>query len=1035
MAVGSNALITCWTRLPKIGRSGVDPGQEPEEKSVAKPLQKMSYQYTTISNIIEPIKEVHVYGVIKTIEKAPTATKNLKMMSRVILVDDSIDATKMFFRLHIFYNRHDEQPKIELNHILRVHRMQVEKFNNGVDGRVFRTTDLLTFSPNPDDHDNFFSTANTFELTDRDLVRVQELRTWLKSQEWFTGQTNAEILPLQTELRHISAPIKFNLICKIVNVSLSKKSECIVLTVADGTACPSKLIKVDSAQNLMLHDILNSSNFQENLIEVDVIVLNPTEEFKLLKEGQFVQLQNMKSKEVPNKFSSDEVLMILVLDTNGGSFLNYQPHHSKAKEINRKLDDISKNMEDSVDERLTRLAKGKHVYSFDNSYSFISNEEEELNEQLMSPKKAKHINPMLKTNEQLSHELSPHTSKSNDSFIHSSPQTSKSNALVIHSSPRASKSWGSPSTSISSTSKLEGINTTAKQTCQHSPISNSKIISPLSKKVDIQIDKSSPLCPTKSINLLGNSNHENIGSPPSPSVATLEPIDKRAFKKRLNMDLDLPGNMPIYAKQDAIISSPQSKSTAANKRSTVSQIDNTNDRGILLKISLTGLNSKNVIEKAEPIKSIKNVDQNPFEIEEEQDNLNKDVDLVMDTDEENKLTKNNVWGGNLLKKPLKSIHNDTLLASALTTSLSKRKRDRTRYKVTESGKKDFSSEGEEVEASKRASLDLQLCSDINLQGSSQGMKDSFISTSCVAYNKELNAVSVSYLHSSKSPLTTSSNTQSHSPHNERLEDVIISDQQMINSEMSFTSNVHSHLSHNEKLEVGPTIVQLAKSSSVTTFTNAQPHSLHNERLENVSTSSQKVTGLSATVSSNAHSHLIDNKSLENDPIFVQQTMGSPRTTSSNTQPHSPNNNILENLPASAQQGRSSLVVGSSNAHLLLPHHERPVDSPICDSENLEEILLCDKQMTELPATTSNVLCVAHDKENEIISLSDRQESPIPLFNSVESEQNIGLRGEPYGKTSGDHSREQTHPVTGLLKYIVAISSEQSHACTHMHWPF
>nr|CAD7193900.1 unnamed protein product [Timema douglasi] len=807
-------------------------------------------------------------------DKAPTATKNLKMMSRVILVDDSIDATQMFFRLHIFYNRHDEPPKIERNHILRVHRMQVEKFNNGVDGRVFRTTDLLTFSPNPDDHDNFFSTANTFELTDRDLVRVQELRTWLKTQEWFTGQTNAEISPLQTELRHISAPIKFNLICKIVNVSLSKNSECIVLTVADGTECPSKLIKVDNAQNLMLHDILNSSNFQENLIEVDVIVLNPTEEFKLLKEGQFVQLQNMKSKEVPNKFSSDEVLMILVLDTNGGSFLNYQPHHSKAKEINRSED--------------------PEIMIVDEGFQLL-------------------------------------------------------NASL---------------TSI---------------------------------------------------------------------VATLEPIDKSAFKKRLNMDLDLPGNMPIYAKQDAIISSPQSKSTAANKRSTVSQIDNTNDRGILLKISLTGLNSKNVIEKAEPIKSIKNVDQNPFEIEEEQDNLIKDVDLVMDTDEENKLTKNNVWGGNLLKKPLKSIHKDTILASALTTSLSKRKRDRTRYKVTESGKKDSSSDGEEVEASKRASLDLQLCSDINLQGSSQGMKDlssTFISTSCVAYNKELNAVSVSYLHSSKSPLTTSSNTQPHSPHNERLEDVIISDQQMINSEMSLTSNVHSHLSHNERLEVDPTIVQLAKSSSVTTFTNAQPHSLHNERLENVSTSSQKVTGLSATVSSNAHSHLIDNKSLENDPIFVQQTMGSPRTTSSNTQPHSPNNNILENLPTSAQQGRSSLVVGSSNAHLLLPHHERPVDLPICDSENLEEIPLCDKQMTELPATTSNVLCVAHDKENEIISLADRQESPIPLFNSVESEQNIGLHGELYGKTPGDHSREQTHPVTGLLKYIVAISSEQSHACTY-----
>nr|CAD7454325.1 unnamed protein product [Timema tahoe] len=871
----------------------------------------------------------------------------------------------------------------------------------------------------------------------------------------------------------------------------------------------------------------------------------------------------MQSKEVPNKFSSDEVLMILVLDTNGGSFLNYQPHHSKAKEINRKLDDISKKMEDSVDERLTRLAKGKHVYSIDNSYSFISNREEEFNEQLMSPNKAKNINPLLKTNEQISCELSPHTSKSNDSFIHSSPQTSKSNAPIIRSSPRASKSWGSPSTSISSPSKLKTINTTAKQRCQHSPTSNSKIISPPSKKIDIQSDKSSPLCPTKSIKLLGNSNHENIDSPPSPSVATLEPISKSAFKKRLNMDLDLPGDMPIYAKQDAIIYSPQSKSTAANIRSTVSQIDNTTDGGILMKISLTGLNSKNVIKEAEPIKAIQNVDQNPLEIEGEQDNLDQslstfnshphylikrngidsnkpkhlvsntqlvppcnnsseiehiicsnntasqinqqtgknldnqivcveglnkayiddinkntrvmnpsteertiltpdstysqfvghidllktstqksnssqipqttsqietkrsqaisceknilpktevkmpkcpfvrnmndhfqrsdiclsvgsDVDLVMDTDEENKPTEKK----NLFKKPLKSINKDTFLPSALTMSLSKRKRDRTKYKGTESGEKDSSSDGEEAEARKRASLDLQLCSDIILQGPSQGMKDSsstFISTSCVTYNEELNAVPVSDQQSSKSSLTTSSNTRPHSPHNERLEDVIISDQQMTNSEMSLTSNVHSHLSHNEKLEAGPTFVQLVKSSSVTTFTNAQPHSPHNERLENVSTSGQKVEGLSVTISSNAHSHLIDNERLENGPIFVQQTTGSPRTTSSNTQPHSPNNNILENLPTSAQQGIIS-VVGSSNAHLYLSHNERHEESPVCDSENLEEIPLCDKQMTELPATTSNVPCVAHDKEN--MSLADRQESPISLFYSMESEQDI-----------------------------------------------
>ncbi|CAG2064523.1 unnamed protein product [Timema podura] len=166
-----------------------------------------------------PMEVVHTYHqqcdvMIFNMEVwAPTATKNFKMMSRVILVDDSIDATKMFFRLHIFYGRHDEPPKIECNHILRVHRMQVEKFNNGVDGRVFRTTDLLTFSPNPDDQDNIFSTAKTFELTVSDVVKnkdnilraldtntPQTKKLWTADRDinkallkWFTVQRSLEV--------------------------------------------------------------------------------------------------------------------------------------------------------------------------------------------------------------------------------------------------------------------------------------------------------------------------------------------------------------------------------------------------------------------------------------------------------------------------------------------------------------------------------------------------------------------------------------------------------------------------------------------------------------------------------------------------------------------------------------------------------------------------------------------------------------------------------------------------------------------------
>nr|CAD7454326.1 unnamed protein product [Timema tahoe] len=58
-------------------------------------------------------------------------------------------------------------------------KIWVEKFNNGVDGRVFRTTDLLTFSPNPDDQDNIFSTAKTFELTEVFRSRYQ----WTSAEE------------------------------------------------------------------------------------------------------------------------------------------------------------------------------------------------------------------------------------------------------------------------------------------------------------------------------------------------------------------------------------------------------------------------------------------------------------------------------------------------------------------------------------------------------------------------------------------------------------------------------------------------------------------------------------------------------------------------------------------------------------------------------------------------------------------------------------------------------------------------------------
>ncbi|XP_034234557.1 uncharacterized protein LOC117641390 isoform X2 [Thrips palmi] len=131
------------------------------------------YQYTKL-NDVEPGYEFNVFGILVEVIKDSVPTSTGSLHSIYHIYDDSLPPDKLF-RMNCFA-RGDQVPKFCVGDILRFHRVKIETWIGGFDGRVFNAFDVVGFTKDHDPEFNFTSSAKNITLTDKAKERISELR-------------------------------------------------------------------------------------------------------------------------------------------------------------------------------------------------------------------------------------------------------------------------------------------------------------------------------------------------------------------------------------------------------------------------------------------------------------------------------------------------------------------------------------------------------------------------------------------------------------------------------------------------------------------------------------------------------------------------------------------------------------------------------------------------------------------------------------------------------------------------------------------
>ncbi|XP_063228253.1 uncharacterized protein LOC134534115 isoform X2 [Bacillus rossius redtenbacheri] len=315
------------------------------------------YIYQKLSEITAPTVCAHIFGIVVQL-KEPARTSNGRLMIRVGLIDDTAHSVTKPFDLYIYYSHGEVAPKIEKHQVLRAHRVKVEAFNGSLDGRVFKSADIVTVGSDVENAGSWCSAAKSFEWTAKDKARVQELYAWMEAQPWHSHPPSNH--PVQHMLEDIKGPGLIKVYCKIVAVRKSRDGECLVVTVCDGTVCPTHVKKIHNAESKPAADILSEGScFERDQLEMDVVVTDLTDDFKLLKAGDYVCVAGLQVKSVSSKSTDDRLLLTLTINASSGSLQTFERQHSIAKRIERKLSSPKV----MVEEKLERLETNRNVIS------------------------------------------------------------------------------------------------------------------------------------------------------------------------------------------------------------------------------------------------------------------------------------------------------------------------------------------------------------------------------------------------------------------------------------------------------------------------------------------------------------------------------------------------------------------------------------------------------------------------------------------------------------------------------------------------
>ncbi|XP_065200803.1 uncharacterized protein LOC135831888 [Planococcus citri] len=263
------------------------------------------YQYVKL-NRLEKNSRVNVYGIVRRIVKKPTLLSHNKCHLVVNIIDDSKTDE---FLVNIFAHSLDALPKVLPYCIIRLHRLQIEEYNGGVNGRVSHGRDVLVFDK--DDTSITYSTANKFTLTDSDKKKVEELKEWaLEHLTNFRPFTTLNSLELKRKTINLTGKVSY------VKGFEDRPTHVVVVRIRDGTKCtlPHERLSLcyDAWDKVITHSEPSFSASED----IDVVVAEPDGNFRTLKIGDQIELYNVEVT-LRNRFMKTNVTEYLTFHVKG----------------------------------------------------------------------------------------------------------------------------------------------------------------------------------------------------------------------------------------------------------------------------------------------------------------------------------------------------------------------------------------------------------------------------------------------------------------------------------------------------------------------------------------------------------------------------------------------------------------------------------------------------------------------------------------------------------------------------------------------
>uniref|UniRef100_A0A3P9K678 Protection of telomeres protein 1 n=2 Tax=Oryzias latipes TaxID=8090 RepID=A0A3P9K678_ORYLA len=269
------------------------------------------YTYTPLGDL-KAGSVVNVYGVV-VFFKQPFKSHGTDFCSSLKITDKSnhnIGCT-------IFCEKLEEHPKIFQNgDIVRMHRVKVQLFNNTITLVNTFGFSVVTFDGKPSGSVEPRTSSRTVHFDEEDRRRVEELQTWISSQNILLPLTSS------VSLSAVQPKAYFDLTCQLL-AKAPVDSTCSLLRVWDGTRCPNTFLKVDVDPN----DVEGPTTFsreKESFIANVLVYDNHSEFAKQLKPGAFLRIYNLRaipvtSKECSVTGSQSEEVEHIVFHLHGGT--------------------------------------------------------------------------------------------------------------------------------------------------------------------------------------------------------------------------------------------------------------------------------------------------------------------------------------------------------------------------------------------------------------------------------------------------------------------------------------------------------------------------------------------------------------------------------------------------------------------------------------------------------------------------------------------------------------------------------------------